>query len=100
MMIIIERRSTIERKHPPKFNRQQIDDGSTKEKNHALVETQEDEGFNWNKYIPNDGVVLVAEVKQTQEERLASLDEWRIIRIFCDAQNANRWDSKRQCYYD
>ncbi|MFS7995630.1 hypothetical protein Hanom_Chr12g01120191 [Helianthus anomalus] len=29
-----------------------IEDGSSKEKNKALMVTQEDEGFNWNKYIP------------------------------------------------
>ncbi|MFS7905816.1 hypothetical protein Hanom_Chr01g00052131 [Helianthus anomalus] len=39
--------------------------------------TQEDEGSNWNKYIPKEKHALVAEAKK-----------------------ARRWDEKRKCYTD
>ncbi|MFS7957346.1 putative transcription factor interactor and regulator CCHC(Zn) family [Helianthus anomalus] len=39
---------------PPKMNQKQIGEGSSKEKKQALVVIQDDEGFNWNKYIPKE----------------------------------------------
>ncbi|MFS7935218.1 hypothetical protein Hanom_Chr05g00400871 [Helianthus anomalus] len=50
--------------------------------------TQEDEGFNWNKYIPNDGVALVAEViDKTEEINMdEALEGWRRTRILVEAK--------------
>ncbi|MFS7896850.1 hypothetical protein Hanom_Chr00s005989g01731701 [Helianthus anomalus] len=48
---------------PPKLNRSLISEGSSKKRKQALVVTQEDKGFNWNKYIPKEKHALVAEVK-------------------------------------
>ncbi|KAM0037342.1 putative transcription factor interactor and regulator CCHC(Zn) family [Helianthus debilis subsp. tardiflorus] len=50
------------KKQPPKTNQSQIEEGPSKEKKQALVVIQEDEGFNWNKYISKEGYALVAEV--------------------------------------
>ncbi|KAM0017399.1 putative transcription factor interactor and regulator CCHC(Zn) family [Helianthus debilis subsp. tardiflorus] len=38
----------------PKIDRSQISDGPSKERKQDLVETQDDEGLNWNKYIPKE----------------------------------------------
>ncbi|MFS7955063.1 hypothetical protein Hanom_Chr07g00638151 [Helianthus anomalus] len=43
------------------MNQKQIDEGSSKERKKALVVTQDDEGFNWIKYIPKEKHALVAE---------------------------------------
>ncbi|KAJ0618705.1 putative transcription factor interactor and regulator CCHC(Zn) family [Helianthus annuus] len=51
---------------PPKMNQKQISEGSSKERKQALVVTQEDEGFNWNKYIPKEKSALVVEIKWTR----------------------------------
>ncbi|MFS7967582.1 hypothetical protein Hanom_Chr09g00787411 [Helianthus anomalus] len=59
------------KEQPPKINRPHINKGPSKEKNRVLVITQEDEGFNWNKYIPNEGVALVAELRWNREEEIA-----------------------------
>ncbi|KAM0008103.1 putative transcription factor interactor and regulator CCHC(Zn) family [Helianthus debilis subsp. tardiflorus] len=85
---------------PPKINRSQTDEGSSKEKTQALVVTQEDEEFNWNKYIPKDGSALVAEIKYSREYRIARsrLDE--VYYIFKEAKQAKRWDDERKCYLD
>ncbi|MFS7985945.1 hypothetical protein Hanom_Chr11g01004631 [Helianthus anomalus] len=51
---------------PPQINRSQISEGSSKERKQALAVTQEDEGFNWNKYIPKEKHALDVEVKPDQ----------------------------------
>ncbi|XP_021980040.1 uncharacterized protein LOC110876172 [Helianthus annuus] len=53
----------FDKSKPPKTNQKQIGEGSLKEKKQALVVTQDDEGFNWNKYIPEKKVALVAKVR-------------------------------------
>ncbi|KAJ0747511.1 putative transcription factor interactor and regulator CCHC(Zn) family [Helianthus annuus] len=91
----------------PKMNQKQIGEGSSKERKQALVVTQDDEGFNWNKYIPKEKLVLVAEVKsepvreKTMRERNIAcirLDEMQAA--FEEARRAGRWDKKRECYTD
>ncbi|MFS7989108.1 hypothetical protein Hanom_Chr11g01042841 [Helianthus anomalus] len=57
----------------------QIDEGPAKEKSRSLAVIQDDKGFNWNKYIPNEGSVLVAEI---------------------EVRYAERWDDGRQCFLD
>ncbi|KAM0041119.1 hypothetical protein Hdeb2414_s0011g00362561 [Helianthus debilis subsp. tardiflorus] len=71
---------------------------------------QENEGFNWSKYIPNeDKRVFVAEVKErTKEEILKEKtyrERWIVDYIieemekeFEEARNYRRWDKKRECY--
>ncbi|MFS7929265.1 putative transcription factor interactor and regulator CCHC(Zn) family [Helianthus anomalus] len=51
--------------HPPNMLRQiQIEDGSSKSNDKALVMTQEDEGFNWNNLIPKiKSLALMAEIR-------------------------------------
>ncbi|MFS8024480.1 hypothetical protein Hanom_Chr16g01463751 [Helianthus anomalus] len=53
------------------MNKKKIGEGSSKERKQALAVIQEDEGFNWNKYIPKKKMALVAEVGPTREERHA-----------------------------
>ncbi|MFS8019144.1 hypothetical protein Hanom_Chr15g01400401 [Helianthus anomalus] len=55
---------------PPKINLSQISEGSSKERKQALVVTQEDEGFNWNKYIPKEKMALVLKEKITSTVEL------------------------------
>ncbi|MFS7995280.1 putative transcription factor interactor and regulator CCHC(Zn) family [Helianthus anomalus] len=90
---------------PPKMNKKQIDEGSSKERKKALVVTQDDEGFNWNKYIPKEKHALVAEVKSdqvrektTRERRIAGIKLDEMSAAFEEAKRAGRWDEKRKCY--
>ncbi|MFS7946192.1 hypothetical protein Hanom_Chr06g00533101 [Helianthus anomalus] len=73
-----------------------------KDKSRALVVTQEDEGFDWNKYIPNDGVALVAEIVEKQEK--VNMEEviagWRKARLQVEATYAPRYDEESGCYLD
>ncbi|MFS8025802.1 hypothetical protein Hanom_Chr16g01479421 [Helianthus anomalus] len=60
---------------PPPQSRPQIEDGSSKPNNRALVVTQEDEGFNWDNYIPKyEGQAMLAEIieepEHTDEEEI------------------------------
>ncbi|MFS7904732.1 hypothetical protein Hanom_Chr01g00039501 [Helianthus anomalus] len=50
--------------HPPSTSRPiQIEDGSSKAKDKALVVTHEDKGFNWNNYIPKtESLAMLAEI--------------------------------------
>ncbi|MFS7948273.1 hypothetical protein Hanom_Chr06g00558011 [Helianthus anomalus] len=59
--------------YPPKINKKQIGEGSSKEKKQALVVIQDDEGFNWNKYIPEEKMALVSDVGPTREESHATM---------------------------
>ncbi|MFS7919972.1 hypothetical protein Hanom_Chr03g00218881 [Helianthus anomalus] len=52
------------------MNQKQISEGSSKERKQALVLTQEDEVFNWNKYILKEKSVLVANIRWTDMNRL------------------------------
>ncbi|MFS7968642.1 hypothetical protein Hanom_Chr09g00800001 [Helianthus anomalus] len=55
------------------MNQKQISEGSSKERKQAMVVIQEDEGFNWNKYIPKEKMALVAKVGPTREEHHAQM---------------------------
>ncbi|KAJ0524927.1 putative transcription factor interactor and regulator CCHC(Zn) family [Helianthus annuus] len=57
--------------HSSKSNLKQISEGLSKEKSRALVTIHDDEGFNWGKYINDDGSLraLVAEMKQSLKKK-------------------------------
>ncbi|MFS7912878.1 hypothetical protein Hanom_Chr02g00135031 [Helianthus anomalus] len=82
------------------MNKKQISEGSSKESKQALVVIQEDEGFNWNKYIPKEKLALVEEVGPTREERHARMRLSDVYKVFMEAKNAKRWDGERKCYLD
>ncbi|MFS7939030.1 hypothetical protein Hanom_Chr05g00446851 [Helianthus anomalus] len=82
------------------MNKKQIDEGSLKERKKAVVVTQDDEGFNWNKYIPKEKVALVAKVRPTQEERHARMRLSEVYDVFMVAKGANRWDDERKGLLD
>ncbi|MFS7900349.1 hypothetical protein Hanom_Chr00s108192g01806551 [Helianthus anomalus] len=65
-----------------------------------LVVTQGYEVFNWNKYIPNEGVALVAELKRNREDNIARKKLDKIYNIWKEAKDAGRWDDERKCYLD
>ncbi|KAJ0715659.1 putative transcription factor interactor and regulator CCHC(Zn) family [Helianthus annuus] len=88
------------KEQPPKINQSQIGEGSSKEKKKALVVTQEDDGFNWNKYISNEKVALVAEVRWSREERIARRRLDATYEVFKEAKDAKRWDLQRKCFLD
>ncbi|MFS8006774.1 hypothetical protein Hanom_Chr14g01253111 [Helianthus anomalus] len=66
----------------------------------ALVVTQEDEGFNWNKYIPNEGSALVAEIRWSREQHKAHERLNEVCTTFREAKHAERCDDERKCYLD
>ncbi|KAJ0740697.1 putative transcription factor interactor and regulator CCHC(Zn) family [Helianthus annuus] len=74
----------------PKMNQKQISEGSSKEKKQALVVIQDEEGFNWNKYIPKEKMALVAEVGLTREERHAKMRLSVVYKVFMEAKGAKR----------
>ncbi|MFS7961976.1 putative transcription factor interactor and regulator CCHC(Zn) family [Helianthus anomalus] len=100
----------------------QIENNSVKEKSSALVVIQDDEGFNWNDFLPEEeygfNAALVAEVKQsafvaeikekTREEILKEKTErerffadCRIEKMheeFEEAKFYGRYDRKREYY--
>ncbi|MFS7986992.1 hypothetical protein Hanom_Chr11g01016781 [Helianthus anomalus] len=82
------------------MNRSQISEGPSKERKQALVVTQDDAGFNWNKYIPKEKVALVVEVRPSREERHAPMRLNEVYDVFMEAKSANRWDDKRKCFLD
>ncbi|MFS7912860.1 hypothetical protein Hanom_Chr02g00134841 [Helianthus anomalus] len=82
------------------MNKKQISEGSSKERKQALVVTQEDERFNWNKYIPKDKVALVAEVGPTREECQARMRLSAVYKVFMEAKDAKRRDNEKKCYLD
>ncbi|MFS7946565.1 hypothetical protein Hanom_Chr06g00537831 [Helianthus anomalus] len=63
----------------------------------ALI--QEDEGFNWDKYIPREKV-LVAEVDNRWQRDFARHEIIKFYDHFEEAQIANRWDAERDCFLD
>ncbi|MFS7962823.1 hypothetical protein Hanom_Chr08g00731021 [Helianthus anomalus] len=65
-----------------------------------MVVTQEDEDFNWNKYIPKEGNVLVAEIRWSREQRRARERLNGVSTVFKEANQAKRWDDEKKCYLD
>ncbi|MFS7963228.1 putative transcription factor interactor and regulator CCHC(Zn) family [Helianthus anomalus] len=95
---------------PSRTNQKPIEEGSSKEKKQAMVTTQDDnkwgiqddEGFNWNKYIKEDGELkaLVAEFKQSREEKHARAYLSNVYDAFKEARQANRWSQEKECFVD
>ncbi|MFS7912486.1 hypothetical protein Hanom_Chr02g00130511 [Helianthus anomalus] len=79
---------------------QGVDESSSKERKQALVVTQDDEGFNWNKYIPKEKVALVAEVRASREERHVRMRLSDVYEVFMEAKHGDRWDDERKCFVD
>ncbi|KAF5801702.1 putative transcription factor interactor and regulator CCHC(Zn) family [Helianthus annuus] len=92
------------REEPPKMR--QIEDNLVKEKSRALAVIQDDEGFNWNDFIPDDdqiGSAFVVDVKQVtfnREREIAHVRMNRIHRAYKEVVKAKRWDTERECYLD
>ncbi|MFS7905025.1 hypothetical protein Hanom_Chr01g00042891 [Helianthus anomalus] len=85
-----------------------------KEKSRALTVIQNDEGFDWSKFLPEDDVVgfaLMAKVelykdtrseeqKYTYRKLIAQTMKDRNYQAWKEAKRANRWDGDRECYFD
>ncbi|MFS7954147.1 hypothetical protein Hanom_Chr07g00626861 [Helianthus anomalus] len=93
----------------------QIEDNSEKEKSRACVGIQDDEGFDWREFLPeeeygfNKHRACVAEIQEkTREEILKEKTErerffadFKIQKMheeFEDAKFYGRYDKKRDCY--
>ncbi|KAJ0643074.1 putative transcription factor interactor and regulator CCHC(Zn) family [Helianthus annuus] len=85
---------------PPKMNKKQISEGSSKEKKQALMTIQYDEGFNWNKYIPKETSALVATIEWSRQEHVARERINELYGPFNEAKEVNRWDAERECFLD
>ncbi|KAJ0795415.1 hypothetical protein HanPI659440_Chr04g0150211 [Helianthus annuus] len=85
---------------PIKMNQKQIDEGSSKDRKQAMAVIHDDEGFNRNKYIPKEKNALVAEVKQSREERHARMYLSEAYKAFVEAKRVNRLDKERECFVD
>ncbi|KAF5809780.1 putative transcription factor interactor and regulator CCHC(Zn) family [Helianthus annuus] len=86
---------------PSRTNQKQIDEGSSKDRKQALIMIQEDEGFNWNKYIKKEEKkALVVELRASREERHARMRLGEVYEIFMEAKHENRWDDERKCFLD
>ncbi|MFS8007728.1 hypothetical protein Hanom_Chr14g01264451 [Helianthus anomalus] len=68
----------------------QIDEGPAKEKSRALAVIQDDGGFNWNKYIPNEGSTFLAAVTLNREREITHLKMSKIEEIWMEARDAER----------
>ncbi|MFS8019469.1 hypothetical protein Hanom_Chr15g01404141 [Helianthus anomalus] len=85
-----------------------------KEKLRALAVIQDDEGFNWSAFLPEDdavGYAFMAHVqpykdartekqKFTYRKMIAQSMKDRNYRAWKEAKRANRWDPDRECYLD
>ncbi|KAF5813176.1 putative transcription factor interactor and regulator CCHC(Zn) family [Helianthus annuus] len=58
---------------PSRTSQKQIEEGSSKERKQACVTILDDDGFNWNKYIPKEKLGLVAETRPSREEHHARM---------------------------
>ncbi|KAJ0540288.1 hypothetical protein HanRHA438_Chr08g0371141 [Helianthus annuus] len=85
---------------PPKVNQNKISEGSSKDRKQAMVITQEDEGFNWDKYIPREKYVLVAKVDNRWQRSFAREEINKLYDPFDEAKEAKRWDAEREYYLD
>ncbi|KAJ0549600.1 putative transcription factor interactor and regulator CCHC(Zn) family [Helianthus annuus] len=83
---------------PSRTNQKQIDEGPSKERKQGLFTIQEDEGFNWNKYIPKEKLAMVAEFKQSREECHVQMYLSEVYKAFIKAKRENRWDRQRECF--
>ncbi|KAJ0750152.1 putative transcription factor interactor and regulator CCHC(Zn) family [Helianthus annuus] len=93
------------REEPSKLK--QIEDNQGKEKWRALAVIQDEEGFNWNDFLPEEDFVGSAFMAQVEpepayhrERQLAHLQMKRIREAYKEAVKAKRWDLDRECYLD
>ncbi|MFS7929766.1 hypothetical protein Hanom_Chr04g00336341 [Helianthus anomalus] len=84
------------------------------EKSRALAVIQDDEGFDWSEFFPEDDVVGFAfmakvepykdtrteEQKYTYRKMIAQSIKDRNYRAWKEAKRANKWDPDRECYLD
>ncbi|MFS7929105.1 hypothetical protein Hanom_Chr04g00328601 [Helianthus anomalus] len=86
----------------------QIED-NPKEKSRALAVIQDDEGFYWNEFLPEEDAVGYAFMAQVEtpptstynwERSLASFKKKKIYNAYKEAKKAKRWDPNRECYLD
>ncbi|MFS8008758.1 hypothetical protein Hanom_Chr14g01276681 [Helianthus anomalus] len=64
---------------------------------------QDDEGFNWGKYIKDGRTekwALVVEFKESREENHARAYLSEVYKAFIEAQRANRWSQEKECFVD
>ncbi|MFS7905957.1 hypothetical protein Hanom_Chr01g00053781 [Helianthus anomalus] len=64
---------------------------------------QDDEGFNWNKYIKDERTekwVLVAEFKQSREEEHERAYLSNVYDAYEEARRENRWSQEKECFVD
>ncbi|MFS8019437.1 putative transcription factor interactor and regulator CCHC(Zn) family [Helianthus anomalus] len=100
------------REEPPKMK--QIEE-TPKEKSRALAVIQDDEGFDWSEFLPEDDAVgfafaFMAQIEQrtqqTEEQKynyqklIALHMKDKIYAAWKEAKRANRWDPDRECYLD
>ncbi|MFS7919015.1 hypothetical protein Hanom_Chr03g00207951 [Helianthus anomalus] len=86
----------------------QIEDNLGKEKSKALEVIQDNEGFNWNDFHPEEdyiGSAFMAQVepgpvKFHSEREVAHFRMKRIREAYKEAVKGKRWDSDRECYLD
>ncbi|MFS7979294.1 hypothetical protein Hanom_Chr10g00925651 [Helianthus anomalus] len=84
-----------------------------KEKSSALAVIQDDEGFNWGEFLPEEdafGYAFMAQVEAppttppnstyNRERSLASIKMKRVHNAYKEATKAKRWDPDRECYLD
>ncbi|KAJ0591520.1 putative transcription factor interactor and regulator CCHC(Zn) family [Helianthus annuus] len=94
-------------------SRKHTEEGSSKEKKQAMLMIRDgssgpstfhhDEGFNWGKYIKDDRTekwVLIAEFKESREERHARMYLSEADKAFTKARHANRWSQEKECSVD
>ncbi|KAJ0867548.1 putative transcription factor interactor and regulator CCHC(Zn) family [Helianthus annuus] len=83
-------------REPP--NMRQIEDNPMKENSRALAVIQDDEGFNWNDFIPDEdqiGYAFMAEVTPVtfnKEREIAHLKMNKIYQAYKEAVKVKRWD--------
>ncbi|KAJ0765176.1 putative transcription factor interactor and regulator CCHC(Zn) family [Helianthus annuus] len=79
------------------------------EKSRALVVIQDDEGFNWSEFLPEEDAVgykFMAQVEAeptstyNRERSLAHIKMKRIYNTYKEAKKAKRWDPYQECYLD
>ncbi|MFS7945315.1 hypothetical protein Hanom_Chr06g00522851 [Helianthus anomalus] len=81
-----------------------------KEKSRALAAIQDDEGFDWSEFVPEEDAVSYAFMATTEpaalestynrEKALAQRQKKKIYDAYKEAKKAKRWDLDRECYLD
>ncbi|MFS8002952.1 hypothetical protein Hanom_Chr13g01208121 [Helianthus anomalus] len=87
----------------------QIED-NLKEKSRALAVIQDDEGFDWSEFLPEEDLVgyafmshiepLAPASTYNRERSLAQIKKKKIYLAYKEAKKAKRWDPDRGCYLD